>query len=63
MNKILEAQDRLGEARNLVEAIYMASHNLTHEECGAIGAVATVAMEKIQEAVKMLEGGKDDSEQ
>jgi hypothetical protein len=54
MNKLLDAEDILGDARNCVECIFMASADLSREEADPIQVVADIASRKIEEAIAML---------
>jgi hypothetical protein len=54
MSKIIDAEDILGDARNCVECIYMATADLSHEEADPLQAVADIASKKITEAIALL---------
>ena len=54
MSKIIDAEDILGDARNCVECIYMATADLSHEEADPLQAVADIASRKITEAIALL---------
>jgi hypothetical protein len=58
MNKLLDAEDILAEARNCVECIFMAASGLggglKHEATGPIQVVADIASKKITEAIALL---------
>lgn len=55
MNKIIDAEDILAEARNCVECIYMAASDLPREEADPIQVVADIASDKIGEAIALLD--------
>jgi hypothetical protein len=55
MNKIIEAEDILADARNFVECIWMAAANLSREEVGPLQTVADTASKKIDEAIALLD--------
>jgi hypothetical protein len=55
MCKVLNAQDVLSEARNLVEVAWMAANALqSKEEGGPMCAVLDIASDKLREAITML---------
>jgi hypothetical protein len=54
MNKILDAEDILGDARNCVECIFMAAASLSREEAEPVQTVADYASTKIGEAIALL---------
>jgi hypothetical protein len=59
MDKIIDAQDILTDARNLVESIHMAAFGLggglKDEGTDPIQVVADIASQKIDEAIAILE--------
>jgi hypothetical protein len=55
MNKIIEAEDILADARNFIECIWMAAANLSREEVGPLQTVADTASKKIDEAIALLD--------
>jgi len=59
MNKIIEAQDVLSDARSCVECIFLAASGLggglKHEGTDPIQIVADTASKKIDEAIAILE--------
>jgi hypothetical protein len=59
MNKIIEAQDVLADARNCVECIFLAASGLggglKHDATDPIQIVADTASKKIEEAIAILE--------
>jgi hypothetical protein len=54
MNKIIEAQDILADARSGVECIFLAASELTEEGRNPIHTVADIASKKIDEAIALL---------
>jgi hypothetical protein len=55
MNKILDAEDILNDARNCVECIYMAAMDLPREAIDPIQVVVDIASRKIAEAIALLD--------
>jgi hypothetical protein len=56
---LLAAQDKLGTARDLVEAASMAASVLTREYANAMGAVLDVALREIKEAELLIAAARD----
>jgi hypothetical protein len=54
MNKIIDAEDILEEAKGCVECVFMAARYLSREEAGPIHTVTNIASKKIDEAVALL---------
>jgi hypothetical protein len=55
MNKIIEAQDVLSDARSCVECIFMATADLSREEADPLQVVTDIASRKIDEAIALLD--------
>jgi hypothetical protein len=55
MNKNLDTGDILNDARNCIECMWMAASDLLPEDREPIRTVATMAREKIDEAIARLE--------
>jgi hypothetical protein len=58
MNKIMEAEDILTDARNCVECIFLAASGLggglSHDATDPLQVVADIASDKIKEAIAIL---------
>ncbi len=54
MCKITEAEDIMADARNLVEAAYMASDSLAREQAGPLTTLLAIAAKKLEEAIDLL---------
>jgi hypothetical protein len=55
---IVEAEDILGEARRLADAVYEIALNLNEYECGAICAVANAIRDKITVSLELLDSAQ-----
>jgi hypothetical protein len=55
---IVEAEDILGEARRLADAVYEIALNLNEYECGAICAVADAIRDKITVSLELLDSAQ-----
>lgn len=56
MCKLIDAENLVGNARNLVEAARMASASLENDQGDALRAVLNIADEKLNAAIDLLEG-------
>jgi hypothetical protein len=55
MNKILEAEDILGDAKVCIDCVFLAMNELEPEQSGPLQAVADIASKKIDEAIALLD--------
>jgi len=62
MNKIIDAEDILADARHCVECLFMAARGLPREKAGPIQAVADIASDKINEAIALLSEYRESGE-
>jgi hypothetical protein len=58
---IVEAEDILGEATNLTDAINLMAHELGDYECGAICSVANAIKAKIDDGLVLIDAYKKES--
>jgi hypothetical protein len=55
MEKLIDAMDMINFAKSYIGCIYMAAASLSRHQSEPISAVADMAIDKIQEAISLLE--------